>query len=184
MTTAESNSRRFSIVVVLSAAVVALAVLAVLNMGPGGSGGHVAAGSMSARPLLHARLNALSAVILITGLVFIRRGMIRTHMTCMILAALTTVTFLVSYLQYHYFAGSVSFQGQGWVRPVYFAILLTHTVLAAFVAPLAASLFWYAARGRRARHRRIARFTLPMWLYVSVTGVLIYCMLYLWFPST
>lgn len=139
--------------------------------------------SLDRRPRWHAMLNGTSALLAAVGYLFIRTRRKRTHAACMILAALTTGAFLVSYLYYHYHAGTVGFQGQGWVRPLYFGILLTHTVLAAFVAPLVALVFFYALSGRFRKHRRLARCTLPLWLYVSVTGVMIYLMLYVWFPG-
>ena len=133
-------------------------------------------------PALNASLNALAASFLVAGYLAIRRR-IAAHRLAMLAAFGCSVAFLVSYLIYHYHVGSMPFRGEGWVRPVYFAVLLTHTVLAAFVAPLAGSLFYLAARRRFERHRRIARWTLPLWLYVSLTGVLIYFMLYVWFAG-
>ena len=104
-------------------------------------------------------------------------------MTTMILAGLVSATFLVSYLHYHSSAGSTKFTGEGFVRPVYFTLLLSHTILAAVVAPLVISLFYFAAKKNFERHRKIARYTVPIWFYVSVTGVLIYNMLHVWFRS-
>jgi len=101
----------------------------------------------------------------------------------MALATGTTLVFLVSYLQYHAHAGSVAFTGTGWARPVYFGVLITHTVLASVVVPMALALLWWAARRRFDRHRALARWTLPVWLYVSVTGVVIYFMLYVWWAG-
>jgi len=138
---------------------------------------------LGSRPRWHAQLNATSALLLCTGYLFIRFGRRRLHVTFMLLAALTTVVFLASYLHYHYYAGSTSFQGQGWSRTLYFAILLSHTVLAAFVAPLVGRVFYLAARRRFSKHRQLARWTLPLWLYVSITGVLVYWMLYVQFAA-
>jgi uncharacterized membrane protein YozB (DUF420 family) len=135
-------------------------------------------------PAFNAALNAISAVLLVTGWLFIRRRRIRAHLTSMLLALAASTAFLVSYLYYHAHVGSVRFQGQGWVRPLYFAVLLSHTVLAALVPPLAVVVVWRAARGRFDRHRALARWTLPIWLYVSATGVVIYAMLYVLFPGT
>ena len=101
----------------------------------------------------------------------------------MILALATSALFLGSYLVYHYQAGSVAFTGQGWVRPVYFVILISHIILAALILPLALVTLVRALRRDFARHRRVARRTLPLWLYVSVTGVIIYWMLYQAYPS-
>lgn len=129
-------------------------------------------------PSLNALLNATSAVLLVTGYVLIRRGRREAHRKVMLGAFCVSVLFLISYLVYHAQVGSVRFQGQGLVRTIYFSILLTHTVLAAAVAPLALVTLVRAWKGRFDRHRRLARLTLPLWLYVSVTGVVIYLMLY------
>lgn len=129
-------------------------------------------------PALNASLNGLSALLLITGYSFIRRKNVLVHRAFMGAAFLTSVVFLFSYLGYHYRVGSVRFTGQGWLRPVYFSILLTHTVLAALVPVLAIITLSRALRGHFERHRKIARWTLPIWLYVSITGVVVYLMLY------
>ena len=126
----------------------------------------------------NASLNAASAVLLATGYMFIRRGRVLAHKTCMILALVVSLAFLVSYVLYHVRVGSVPFSGQGWIRPVYFAILGSHTVLAVTIVPLAAITLVRALREQFDRHRRIARWTLPLWFYVSVTGVVIYVLLY------
>lgn len=133
---------------------------------------------VSALPTLNAALNATSAVLLAVGLGFIRKKRIRAHLTCMTSAVAVSTLFLVSYVTYHYHAGSRPFTGQGWVRPVYFVLLVTHIVLAAVIVPLALTTLYRAWRGDFTRHRRIARWTLPIWLYVSVTGVVVYLMLY------
>lgn len=129
-------------------------------------------------PVLNAFLNGTSAVLIATGVVLIRRKRRTAHKRVMIAAVITSTLFLISYLYYHANVGSVRFQGQGLVRPVYFAILLTHTVLAAGVVPLVLVTVVRALRGRFERHRASARWTYPVWLYVSVTGVVIYLMLY------
>lgn len=129
-------------------------------------------------PTLNAALNATSALCLVTGWLLIRRGRRRAHRAVMITALVTSTLFLTSYLTYHAQVGSVRFPGSGTPRTLYLAILLTHTALAALVPFLAAITVTLAARGQYARHRRIARWTLPIWLYVSVTGVVVYCMLY------
>lgn len=129
-------------------------------------------------PAVNAALNALAAIFLTTGYVMIRRGRRDLHKRCMLAALTTSALFLVSYVTYHANTGSRPFPGQGVVRVVYFAILITHVILAAAILPLALTT---AARGLTAqydRHVRIARWTLPLWLYVSVTGVVIYLMLY------
>jgi putative membrane protein len=129
-------------------------------------------------PALNATLNALAATLLTAGYILIRRGHRVGHKRCMLGALATSTAFLVSYVTYHANAGSRPFPGAGFARTVYFAILITHVVLAAAILPLALTT---ASRGLRAqydRHVRIARWTLPIWLYVSVTGVVIYLMLY------
>jgi uncharacterized membrane protein YozB (DUF420 family) len=131
-------------------------------------------------PTVNAALNAVSACLLIAGYLFIRRNEVRRHQTCMILALANSTLFLGSYLVYHYHAGSVAFTGQGWVRPVYFFVLISHIILATAILPLALVTLYRALRAEFARHRRVARHTLPVWLYVSATGVIIYWMLYHW----
>jgi putative membrane protein len=129
-------------------------------------------------PALNAGLNATSAVLLATGYVLIRRRRRDAHKRVMLAALVSSALFLTSYLVYHAQVGSVRFRGQGAVRTLYFAILLTHTVLAVAIVPLVATTLVPALRGRFDRHRRLARITLPLWAYVSVTGVVIYWMLY------
>lgn len=140
--------------------------------------------SYSDLPALNAALNTTAAFFLMIGFVFIRSKDVARHRASMILACITSAAFLVSYLIYHYHAGSVSFTGQGWIRPLYFFILITHIILAAAILPLALMTLRRALRNDFTRHRRIARWTLPLWLYVSVTGVLIYWLLYWVYPST
>jgi len=134
--------------------------------------------SVSQLPSLNAALNSLSAVFLITGYYFIKSKRIGAHRACMLSALVSSTLFLVSYLVYHYQVGSVPFKGQGWSRTVYFTILITHTVLAVTVVPLALITLVRALKQRFQAHRRIARWTFPIWLYVSVTGVIVYVMLY------
>ena len=129
-------------------------------------------------PHWNAFLNGTSAVLLMAGFVFIRRKNVRMHRRLMLAGLAASVLFLISYLVYHAQVGSVRFQGQGWIRPLYFAVLLSHTLLAAAVVPFALITVWQALAGRFERHRRIARWTLPIWVYVSVTGVAVYLMLY------
>ncbi len=131
-------------------------------------------------PTVNASLNAASAALLLLGWICIRSGWIRPHLVCMLTACVLSVTFLVSYVIYHAQVGSVRFTGHGWIRPVYFSILVSHTVLAVVIVPLAARTLWLAFHRRFAEHRRLARVTLPVWLYVSVTGVVVYWMLYHW----
>lgn len=134
--------------------------------------------SVTDLPALNAGLNSLATVLLAAGYRNIRRRNIVAHRACMVAAFGVSTLFLVSYLIYHAQVGSVPFRGVGWVRPVYFTILITHITLAGAILPLALVTIYRAWRGRFAAHRRIARWTLPLWLYVSVTGVVIYVMLY------
>jgi uncharacterized membrane protein YozB (DUF420 family) len=139
--------------------------------------------SASQLPDLNAALNSLSAVFLLAGYRFIRLKNQQAHRRCMLAAFGCSMLFLISYLIYHYQVGSVSFKGQGWIRPVYFTILITHTILATAVVPLALITLIRALRERFDAHRRIARWTFPIWVYVSVTGVIVYGMLYWLVPS-
>ncbi len=129
-------------------------------------------------PALNAVLNSLAAILLLVGYALIRQGRKEAHRNAMIAALVCSVLFLTSYLYYHSQVGSVRFQGTGGARTLYFSVLLTHTVLAAAVPFLAVITVIYAWRKRWAKHAGLARWTLPIWLYVSVTGVLVYLMLY------
>jgi putative membrane protein len=128
-------------------------------------------------PGVNACLNALSSVLLVAGWVAIRRRAVRVHKRLMVAAFAASAVFLVSYLVYHWVHGDTKFQGQGWLRAVYFAVLISHIVLSMFVVPMALSAFYFAWRREFQRHRRLTRIALPIWLYVSVTGVVIYFML-------
>jgi len=142
-----------------------------------------------ALPHLNATLNSISALLLITGFIFIRRRNITAHKRCMIAAFVVSTLFLICYLTYHtllvYYLGQgpTRFRGVGWMRPVYFTILLTHTALAVVIAPMALITLFQGLRERFDKHRRIARWTFPVWLYVSVTGVLVYLFLYQLYPA-
>jgi uncharacterized membrane protein YozB (DUF420 family) len=129
-------------------------------------------------PTVNAVLNATAAALLVWGYALIRRREREKHRKAMTAAFAVSVLFLVSYMIYHWQVGSVRYQKTGLIRTVYLSILLTHTVLAALVPPMAALTLYRAWTGQFARHRRIARWTLPIWLYVSVTGVVVYLMLY------
>ena len=133
-------------------------------------------------PALNAVLNGTSAVLLLCGYLCIRRKKITGHRACMLSAFAVSTLFLISYLTLRYYAGMTRFTGEGWIRPTYFTILISHTILAAAVVPLALVTISRAIRGRFDRHVRIARWTLPFWLYVSVTGVLVYWILYQLYP--
>jgi putative membrane protein len=129
-------------------------------------------------PALNATLNGASAVLIVTGRALIKKRKVALHRACMLAAVVTSTVFLASYLYYHAHVGSVHFPGKGWVRPLYFAILITHTMLAGAVPILVILSLTFALQRRFERHRRIARWTYPIWLYVSVTGVVVYLMLY------
>ena len=131
----------------------------------------------------NAVLNSIATVLLVAGWVLIRRGHWKAHRSAMVAAFAVSAVFLVCYLTYHYLVGHVPFAGQGTVRVAYFAILLSHIVLAVLVPVLAIAMFVLAWRGRWKAHRRLGRVTMPIWLYVSITGVVIYLMLYHLFPG-
>ena len=129
-------------------------------------------------PKINATLNGCSAVLLVTGRALIARGKMAAHRAVMLTAFATSTLFLISYLYYHYHVGSVHFRGTGWSRPVYFAILISHTTLAAIIVPMVITTLTRALREQFDKHRAIARWTFPLWLYVSITGVIVYLMVY------
>jgi len=129
-------------------------------------------------PPIDATLNGITAVLLAVGHNFIKRGQVLKHRATMITAFITSCLFLVCYLYYHAHVGSVHFRGQGWARPFYFSILISHTILAAAVVPLVVITLTLGLRSHFETHRRVARWTYPIWMYVSVTGVIVYLMLY------
>jgi uncharacterized membrane protein YozB (DUF420 family) len=133
---------------------------------------------LSSLPALNASLNAGCTVLLLAGYSSIRRGKIRAHKACMASAVVCSAVFLGSYVYFHLHAGIIRFGGEGWIRPVYFTLLVSHTILAIVIVPLILIALARALRQRFDRHRAIARWTLPLWLYVSITGVLIYWLLY------
>jgi putative membrane protein len=134
-------------------------------------------------PALNAILNSTSAVLLVLGYRFIRRGNRGAHRFSMLAAVAVSALFLVSYLVYHAEVGSVPFRGQGWIRPIYFTVLATHVVLAAVILPFVLAVLRRALLARFEAHRRLARWVLPVWLYVSVSGVVVFVMLYHLHPS-
>ena len=134
-------------------------------------------------PHVNACLNATSAVLLLAGFSFIRLGKVAAHRACQISALVVSTLFLASYLTYHYYHGTTRFQGSGLARPIYFTILTSHTILAIVIVPLIPITFVRAFRLDFVRHRKIARITLPLWFYVSITGVIVYLMLYQIYPS-
>ncbi len=134
-------------------------------------------------PAVNALLNSISALFISIGYVMIRQRKVMAHRACMIAAFITSTFFLISYLIYHYYHGATSFSAQGIARIVYFSILISHTILAVVIVPLILLTFYRAFRDQVAKHQRIARWTLPLWLYVSVTGVIVYLMLYQIYPA-
>ena len=140
--------------------------------------------SLTDLPAVNASFNGISAVLLSLGFAFIRNGRKEAHRNCMIAALCSSTLFLAGYLTYHFSVRTVThFVDPPWFRPLYLAVLLTHTVLAVVILPLVITTVVYAARGRFDSHKKIARWTWPMWMYVSVTGVVIYLLLYQIFPQ-
>ncbi len=134
--------------------------------------------SVTGLPVLNAVLNSTSAILVGTGFYFIKKKNIRAHKACMMTALVVSTLFLTSYLVYHYNVGSVRFTKDGWLRSVYFPLLISHTILAIVIVPMVLRTLYLAVTGRLSAHRRIARWTFPIWMYVSVTGVVVYLMLY------
>jgi uncharacterized membrane protein YozB (DUF420 family) len=137
--------------------------------------------NISIFPALNASLNGLSGVLLLVGHSFIRRKRVAAHRACMLAAFASSTVFLGCYLYYHFHAGVIRFRGHGWIRPVYFTLLTSHTLLAIVVVPMVLITLTRALRSDFEKHRAIARWTYPIWLYVSVTGVLVYFFVYQWF---
>ncbi|MFO7847955.1 MAG: DUF420 domain-containing protein [Balneolaceae bacterium] len=128
-------------------------------------------------PALNALLNSASTILIISGFVAIKKKKYLAHMKLMLTAFITSSLFLVSYLLYHNFVGHTPFPGEGWIRPVYFFILISHIILSAFVVPLVLTSYYFAFSGKFKTHRKVSMWTLPIWLYVSVTGVVIFFIL-------
>ena len=140
--------------------------------------------NLSDLPLVNACLNGASTFLLSLGFYYVKRGRNDAHRNCMVGALITSTLFLACYLYYHYFAGRTTFRDPQWFRPIYLTILLTHTVLAVAIVPM---VFWTVIRAIQQKwesHKRIARWTWPIWMYVSITGVVIYLLLYQIFPQT
>ena len=170
-----SDRVALSLIGVVSLLAVSIVASLLLGRAPGGSGLDV-----TALPTVNAVLNGSSAVLLTTGFLFIRRRKVAAHRACMLGAFAVSVLFLVGYLVYHYHTGSRAFTGRGSIRPIYFVLLVSHIVLAATIIPLALTTINRGLSAQFPRHARVARWTLPIWLYVSVTGVLVYLLLYHW----
>lgn len=166
---AEFARKPIPAIVALSAAIAAFLIWLIYFKGK-----VVAPDWVSALPAANASFNSLSALCLILGYVNIRRGNRVVHMRCMLTATVFSALFLVSYIVYHFFHGDTRFTGHGWIRPVYFFILISHIGLSMVALPLILAALWYALRNQFPFHRSIARWTFPVWLYVSVTGVIVY----------
>ena len=138
--------------------------------------------TLSDLPAVNATLNSCSAVLLLAGYIFIRKGNQAAHRNCMVAALVTSTLFLCSYLVYHYNVGHTRFVEPGWFRPYYLILLFTHLILAIVIVPLVLTTFFLAVRGRFELHKKVARWTWPIWIYVSFTGVTIYFLLYHIFP--
>ena len=135
-------------------------------------------------PALNASLNGTSAILLLTGRALIARRKIAAHRACMIAAVVASGLFLACYLFFNYKVGNILFLGRGWVRPIYFSILISHVTLATLIVPLAIVTLSRGLHARYDKHRALARWTWPLWMYVCVTGVIVYFMLYQWFPHS
>jgi uncharacterized membrane protein YozB (DUF420 family) len=133
-------------------------------------------------PTLNATLNSAATLLLVCGYLSIRLKKVQAHLSFMVLALVTSVAFLTSYLYYHAKVGDVKFQGTGFIRYIYYPMLISHVLLAMVILPMVILTLIPVLRRRFDKHRRIARWTLPIWLYVSVTGVLVYLFCYIWFP--
>jgi putative membrane protein len=169
-----------SVIGLVSAVIVAAVGYLLLGHDPGPG----APDGVAVLPALNATLNATGTALLAAGWVLIRRRHVAGHRACMLGAVVVSTAFLVSYVIYHSLAGSRPFTGQGWIRAVYFPILISHIVLAAGMVPFVLTTLYRALRGDFTRHARLARWTLPVWLYVSVTGVVVYWLLYRVVPAS
>ena len=138
---------------------------------------------LSEFPVLNATLNGSSAIFLLLGYFFIMRRLVRPHIFCMVCAAVVSTVFLGCYLYYHYHHGATKYPHHDWTRPVYFTILITHTILAAANLPLIIRTLWFAITGNFDKHKKIARLVFPIWLYVGITGVVVYVLLYQIYPG-
>jgi len=161
-----------TILIVSAGALLFLLYLLYLNDSTGPYGGWV-----QQLPALNAFLNSVTTVLILSGYAAIRKKKYKVHMRFMLTAFITSSLFLISYLVYHHFAGDTPFPGQGFIRPIYFTILITHIILSAFVVPLVLTSYYFAFSGKFQTHRKVSKWTLPIWLNVSVTGVAIYYML-------
>jgi putative membrane protein len=173
MITKANDSKYFILIAILSVAI-PLVVALLLFVPQTGKLGDV---DVTFLPKLHALLNSLTAIALLVGFNFIKKGNIRYHRFAMVTAIVLSAFFLISYVTYHYQAPPTKFGGEGLIRGIYYFILLTHIVLAAVIVPMVLLSVYFAVSNQIARHRRIARWTFPIWLYVAVTGVVVYFMI-------
>ena len=170
----KTNDTRYFLLIALLSVAVPLLVTFLLFVPQTGKLGDV---DVTFLPKLHAMLNSLTAVALVLGFTFIRKGNIRYHRFAMVTAIVLSAFFLISYVTYHYQAPPTRFGGEGTIRGIYYFVLLTHIVLAAIIVPLVLLSVYFAISEQFDRHRRIARWTLPIWLYVAITGVVVYFMI-------
>ena len=176
--TEEVEDNRLAVTVILGLSVAVVAFLFWFIYGRGTSAYDSVAPHWALHlPAVNASLNALSATFVVAGLLFIKRGLKKTHVAMMIAATVSSVAFLVTYLIYHYFAKHTTFAGEGLMRPVYFFILISHIVLSVVVVPLIGSTLFFATSRKFLSHKKVAKWTYPVWLYVSVTGILVYAIL-------
>lgn len=161
-----------TILIVSTAAFLFLLYLLYVNESDGASASWV-----KELPALNAFLNSVSTLLILSGYVAIRKKRYKVHMRFMLTAFITSSLFLISYLVYHHYVGDTPFPGQGFIRPIYFTILISHIILSAFVVPLVLTSYYFAFSGKFKTHRKVSKWTFPIWLYVSVTGVIIYFML-------
>lgn len=164
-----------AIITILIASTAAFLFLIYLLYGSDSAG--ATEGWVQQLPALNAFLNSVSTMLILSGYVAIRKNKYKVHMRFMLTAFITSSLFLISYLVYHHYAGDTQFPGQGWIRPVYFSILISHIILSAFVVPLVLTSYYFAFSGKFKTHRKVSKWTLPIWLYVSVTGVVIFFLL-------
>ena len=170
----KTNDTRYFLLIALLSVAVPLLVTFLLFVPQTGKLGDV---DVTFLPKLHAMLNSLTAIALVLGFTFIRKGNIRYHRFAMVTAIVLSAFFLISYVTYHYQAPPTRFGGEGTIRGIYYFVLLTHIVLAAVIVPLVLLSVYFAISNQFDRHRRIARWTLPIWLYVAITGVVVYFMI-------
>ncbi|PCH98136.1 MAG: hypothetical protein COB85_02080 [Bacteroidetes bacterium] len=164
--------------VIIALSIIVPIVVAILMLLPDTG----AAESVRNLPLFHATLNGLTAASLLTGFYFIKNGKMINHRFCMILAFALSSVFLVSYIIYHYNTGHTSFGGEGWIRPVYFTLLISHIILATAILPMALLSMYRGLANQISKHKSIAKWTFPIWLYVAISGVLVYLLMRPYYP--